>query len=183
MAIDALDTEEVLREWDGENPDALVEMGIQATAQGSYERGLIFLSEAYRRLSKERDAKHPAALLSHYGLCLALHRGRIREAVEFCQLAIEREFYNGDNYFNLARVFEAGRSRRKMIDAIERGLSVDARHVGLLKMKVLIGIRRPPVVPFLHRDHPLNVSLGRLRHQMKGKVGVKKKGTSAKKKP
>ena len=181
MAMDTLDPAEVLQEWDGQSPDELVHLGIQAARQGSYERGLIFLGEAYRHFSREREAKQlPAALLSYYGLCLALHKGRIREAVEFCQLAIDREFYNGDNYVNLARVFEAGKSRRKLIDAIERGLSVDARNTDLLKMKVLIGIRRPPILAFLHRDHPLNVSLGRFRHQMKGKIGVRKKGAPPK---
>ena len=62
-----------------------------------------------------------------------------------------------------------------MLDAIERGLAVDARNLDLLRLKVGVGVRRLPVIPFLHRDHPINVSLGRLRHQMKGKIGVRKK--------
>lgn len=174
MVLDTLDAIEVLGEWTSGDPQDLVTMGISAARAASFERGLIFLAEAYRHLSREKDAKLPAALLSYYGLCLALHRGKIKEGAEFCQLAVEREFYNADHYLNLAQVWQAGRSRRKAVEAIERGLGKDPRHAGLHKLKVSIGLRRRPVLPFLHRDNPLNIRLGKIRHQLKGQKPSRK---------
>ncbi len=140
----------------------LVQLGISAARAGQYERGLIFLAEAYRHLSQDRH-RLSGPLLSYYGLCLALHRGRIKEAAEFCWLGVEKDHYNPDSYHNMARVWVAGRSRRKAVEAIEKGLALDPRHKGLVQLRTEIGLRRPPVVPFLHRDNPLNVSLGRMR--------------------
>ena len=167
MAFDTLDPAELLAEWTSGDPHDLVTMGISAASGGSFERGLVFLAEAYRQLSREKDPKHPPALLSNYGLCLALHKGKIKEGAEFCQLAVEKEFYNGDHFLNLARVWQAGGSRRKAVEAIERGLAKDPRHMGLLRLKVSIGLRRRPVIPFLHRDNPVNIRLGKLRHRLR----------------
>ncbi len=162
MAIDTLSPEEVLTEWRTGEIEDLVQLGIAAARAGEYERGLIFLAEAYRHLSQDKH-RLSGPLLSYYGLCLALHRGRIKEAAEFCWLGVEKDHYNPDAYHNMARVWIAGRSRRKAVEALEKGLALDGRHRGLIQLRAEIGTRRPPVIPFLHRDNPLNVSLGRMR--------------------
>lgn len=171
MSASALDPSGVLRLAGTDDPMEFVDLGIAAARQGDFERGLIFLAEAYLRLSRDADAKTPPAALSWYGLCLAMHRGRYREAADFCQLAIDREFYNSEHYLNLARVWVAGRSRRKAVEAADRGLAVDPGNMSLARLKVELGVRRPPVVGFLHRDNPVNLTLGRLRHQLKGGIG------------
>jgi tetratricopeptide (TPR) repeat protein len=175
MAPDTLDPSDVLRSVGDDDPMRYVRSGIEAARSGDFERGLIFLAEAYLRLSRATDAKIPPAALSWYGLSLAMHRGRFKEAADFCQLAIDKEFYNSEHYQNLARVWVAGKSRRKAVEAIDRGLAVEPGNGGLLKLRVGLGFRRPPVLTFLHRDHPLNQALGRLRHQMKGPAGKRKK--------
>jgi len=169
MAADTLDPSDVLRSIGSEDPADYVRTGIEAARKGDFERGLIFLAEAYLRLSREPDGKIPPAALSWYGLCLAMHRGRFREASEFCQLAIDREFYSSEHYLNLARVWVAGKSRRKAVEAIQRGLSVEPDDPRLNQLRIEFGARRPPVVAFLHRDHPLNQALGRLRHRLQKK--------------
>lgn len=166
MGIDTLDPGVVLSEWTSGDPFDLVEMGIDAAKGGGFERGLIFLAEAYRHLSRDMNAKLPASLLSYYGLCLALHKGKTKEGANFCQLALEKEFFNADHYLNLARVWESARSRRKMVEALEKGLARDPQHTGLLRMKAVLGMRRRPVLPFLHRDNPLNIRLGKIRHRL-----------------
>lgn len=168
MAVDTLSPETILSEWRTGNIDDLVELGIAAARAGQYERGLIFLAEAYRHLSREKH-RQSGPLLSYYGLCLALHRGRIKEAAEFCWLGVEKDHYNPDAYYNMARVWMAGKSRRKAVEALEKGLALDARHPGLKRLRVEIGSRKSPVIPFLHRDNPLNVSLGKMRSRMKEK--------------
>jgi tetratricopeptide (TPR) repeat protein len=168
MSDTPLKTDVVILESGSDDPSEWIRQGIQAAKAEEFERGLIYLAAAYRRLSQDREAKLPAAALSYYGLCLAKHKGRIKEAAEFCQLALEREFYNPEHYLNLGQVYVAGRSRRKAVDAIERGLAVDPNNVALQKLRLGLGVRRPPVIPFLHRDNPLNRSLGKVRQQVKG---------------
>lgn len=166
-APEKLDPNRVLLESGTDDPLDFVRLGIAAAREGYFERGLAFLAEAYRRLSKDRENKLPAIALSYYGLCLALSKGRVKEAAEYCQLAIEKEFYNGENYLNMAKVWSVGRARRKAVDAIQRGLAVDPGNRALLEFRSGFGFRKSPVIPFLHRDNALNVSLGRLRHKLK----------------
>ncbi len=165
MPTDTLTPESVLAEWRSGDLEDLVELGVAAARAGEYERGLIFLAEAYRHLSREKH-RLSGPLLSSYGLCLALHKGRIKEAAEFCWLGVEKDHFNPDAYYNMARVWMAGRSRRKAVEALEKGLALDSRHPGLLRLRAEFGTRRTPVIPFLHRDNPLNVSLGKVRKKM-----------------
>jgi hypothetical protein len=168
MSNDTLSPELVLSEWHSGNIEDLIEMGISSAKKAQYERGLILLAEAYRRLGRDHH-RLSGPLLSFYGLCLALHRGRIKEAADFCWLGVEKDHYNPDVYFNMAHVWMAGRSRRKAVDAIEKGLALEPRHVGLLRLRAEIGMRKTPVLPFLHRDNPLNISLGRMRAKLRAR--------------
>jgi hypothetical protein len=177
MANDTLSPELVLSEWRSGNIEDLIEMGVSSAKKAQYERGLIFLAEAYRHLGRDHH-RLSGPLLSFYGLCLALHRGRIKEAADFCWLGVEKDHYNPDVYCNMAYVWMAGRSRRKAVDAIEKGLALDSKHQGLLRLRAEIGTRKAPVIPFLHRDNPLNISLGRVRAKLRdGKDGAGKKAT------
>ena len=165
MPTDTLTPESVLAEWRSGDLEDLVELGVAAALAGEYERGLIFLAEAYRHLRREKH-RLSGPLLSSYGLCLALHKGRIKEAAEFCWLGVEKDHFNPDAYYNMARVWMVGRSRRKAVEALEKGLALDSRHPGLLRLRAEFGSRRTPVIPFLHRDNPLTVSLGKVRKKM-----------------
>lgn len=149
-----------------EDPNELVRLGVAAAREEKYDRGLYFLAEAYRRFTRSPDAKVPPAALSYYGLCLALTGGRAREAAEFCQLAIEREFFNPEHYLNLSKIWTAGRARKKALDAVDRGLTVDPKNASLRRHREALGVRKAPVLSFLGRNNPVNVSLGRLRHKL-----------------
>lgn len=163
MAEDTLSLEDIQKEAGTDDPQEWIRRGIQAARQKEYEKGLVYLAEAYRRLSRGPEGKIPPAALSYYGLCLAMHKGRVKEAAEFCQIAVEREFYNAEHYLNLGQVWIVGRSRRKAVDALDRGLAIDPNHSELNRARASLGVRKRPVIPFLHRDNPLNVSLGRMR--------------------
>lgn len=169
MPKETLDPRVVLRESGTDDPMEFVRQGIAAARAEDFERGLIFLAEAYHRATGGKEGKLPSLALSYYGLCLALHKGKIKDGADFCQLAIDKEFYNAEHYLNLARVWFAGHSRRKGVDALNRGLSLEPHNADLLALRAEIGHRRRPVLGFLHRDHPLNVTLGRIRHSLSGK--------------
>ena len=165
-----------------DDPLEFVDLGIVAAKSGKYERGLIFLTEAYNRLTQRVEQKEaigedtavsrgavPADALSYYGLCLALHKGHFKEAARFCELAIAADRVEGGHYLNLSRVWQHGGNRKKAVEALERGLAVSPRSTALQKFRDKIGLRSQPVLPFLTRDDPLNKALGKLRHKLKAK--------------
>jgi len=166
MASEQPDVASVLQASESSDPAQMVRHGIEAARSQQWELGFALLGEAYRRLSREPEAGVPAAALSYYGLCLAMHRGRTKEAAEFCELALNREFFRADFYWNLGQVWIRAGHRRKAVEAIERGLAVEPQNPRLTKLMQGIGVRREPVLSFLDRDNPLNVSLGKVRHTL-----------------
>lgn len=116
-----------------------------------------------------------ASGLSYFGLCLALVKKQFKPAIDLCRRAIDLEFYNGDHYANLARVYIAAGNRRKAIETAENGLKLVPEHDYLLSVRKSLGIRARPAVPFLDRTNPINVSLGQARHAKKVADREKKK--------
>lgn len=116
-----------------------------------------------------------AAGLSYFGLCLALVRKDFKMAIDLCRRAIDLEFYNGDHYANLSRVYTAAGNRKKAIETVDSGLKLVPEHDYLLQVRKSFGIRARPAVPFLDRTNPINVSLGQARHAKKVEEGTKKR--------
>lgn len=141
-------------------PAEAMQRGIEAVRKEEYLLGLTLLGQAY---SAGRDIPAPDGL-SYYGLCVALVQKKFKPAVELCKKAIEMQFYHGEHYANLARVYVAGESRRKALTTIERGLQVVPDDDELLRLRNDLGLRRKPPIPFLSRSNPLNVAIGRARH-------------------
>lgn len=158
----------MLAEAASDDPAELSRLGIAAARRQDFDRGYVLLKEAYDRYQRIGDTKSLAPVLSYYGLCLAMSRARYREGAQFCQAAIDREFFRAEYYYNLAQVWVAGRSRRRAVEAIQRGLAVEPGHAALKELEEDLGRRRQPVFRFLSRDNALNRSLGRLRHRMLG---------------
>jgi tetratricopeptide (TPR) repeat protein len=121
-----------------------------------------------------RGAKDAMAL-SYFGLCVALVRKDYKTAVELCKRAIDLEFYNGDHYANLARIYAAGGKRKQAVDTAEAGLKVNPENDYLIKTRRTLGVRSRPPVPFLDRSHPINVQLGAAKHAKKAGDREKKK--------
>ena len=105
-----------------------------------------------------------ASGLSFFGLCLALIRKQIKPAIDLCRRAIDLEFYNGDHYANLARVYLIAGNRKKAVETADNGLKLVPGHDYLLSVRKTLGIRARPAVGFLDRSNPINVSLGQARH-------------------
>lgn len=105
--------------------------------------------------------------LSFFGLCLALVQKKYKEAVDLCKRAIDLEFYNGDHYANLSRVYAAAGNRKKALETAEAGLKIVPEHEELQKARRELGLRSRPPLPFLDRSNPINVTLGQSRHAKK----------------
>lgn len=145
-----------------------IDTGIALTKAGEYLRALTQFIEIYGTDDSPpiQNAKD-ASGLSFFGLCLALVRKQYKPAIDLCKRAIDLEFYNGDHYANLSRVYLAAGNRKKALETAEAGLKMHPEDEGLLDARKSIGIRARPAVPFLDRSNPINVSLGQARHAKK----------------
>lgn len=108
-----------------------------------------------------------ASGLSFFGLSLAMMQKKFKPAIDLCRRAIDMEFYNGDHYANLARVYLIAGNRKKAIETADKGLKLIPEHEYLLNVRHMLGVRARPAVPFLDRANPVNVSLGKSRHAKK----------------
>src|SRR5204863_822719 len=90
------------------------------------------------------DNAKAASGLSFFGLSLALVQRKYKAAIDLCKRALDLEFYNGDHYANLARVYIAAGQRRKALDTVESGLKVVPEHEALLEVRKELGVRARP---------------------------------------
>jgi hypothetical protein len=146
---------------------ALVQEGVRLCREGQWNQGLDRLREV--AASSVDPLKMPGTFFSYLGYGMAHIHGRKDEGLKLCKRAIEIEFYQADNFFNLARMYVLLRQRREAVEAVERGLTVDPEHRGLQELHSQIGLRRDPVLRKLPRNHFLNRFFGRLRHDFAGK--------------
>jgi tetratricopeptide (TPR) repeat protein len=145
-----------------------IQTAIEATKSEDYLRALTLFVEVYEAEDAPSVSSTLAANgLSYFGLCLALVQKKYKLAVELCKRAIDLQFYNGDHYANLARVYLAAGNRRKALEAAETGLSTHPDHDEILAARNELGVRARPAVPLLDRTNPINVTLGRKRHAKK----------------
>jgi hypothetical protein len=141
-----------------------VRAGILHCLRGEWHSGLSYFDPYIRR--PPAGVELPGLFYSYAGRALARCRRQHALALELCERGVAVEFYRGDAWCNLAWVRLLGGDKRGAVEAIAQGLGVEPRHAGLRELHQRLGIRRPPVLPFLPRSHPLNVSLGRMRSAM-----------------
>ena len=145
-----------------------LELAIQAAREEDFLRAITLFLDVYGTddappIRTPKDASG----LSYFGLSLALMQKKFKPAIDLCKRAVELEFYNGDHYANLARVYIAAGNRKKALETLEQGLKLVPGHDYLAQVRKSMGVRARPTVPFLDRAHPINVSLGQARHAKK----------------
>lgn len=141
-------------------------IGIDCCRRGDWNQGLRHLGQIAE--AGESAGSLPGVFYSYLGYGIALRDKRVRDGLKLCKHAIQVEFYQGENYLNLARTCLLARNRKGAVRAVRDGLKVDRHNKQLLAMYKEMGIRKQPVLPFLDRSHFLNQWLGRLRHALRG---------------
>lgn len=139
--------------------------GIEHCRQGEWNDGLYFLG---RIAEAGRAASLPGIYYSYLGYGIARCQQRVEEGLKLCRHAVKIQFYEPDNYLNLARTALLGNHRAEAVRAVHGGLKVDSRNLELLALYRDLGIRQLPVLSFLRRSHPLNLLLGRIRSRLLG---------------
>ncbi|HVE71164.1 MAG TPA: tetratricopeptide repeat protein [Thermoanaerobaculia bacterium] len=153
-----------------------LETAIAAAREEDYLRAMTLFLDIYGTedappIRTPKDASG----LSFFGLTLALMQRKFKPAIDLCKRAIELEFYNGDHYANLARVYVAAGNRKRALETLEQGLKLVPGHDYLTQVRTSMGVRSRPAVPFLDRSHPINVTLGQSRHAKKVSEKERKK--------
>ena len=139
--------------------------GIERCRQGDWEVGLAFLG---RIAEAERSTALPGLFYSYLGYGIALRQRRVQEGLKLCQHSVKIQFYEPENYVNLARTQLLAGDRPAAVRAVIEGLKVIRQHPELLRLHRELGIRAQPILPFLSRSNPLNQFLGRLRYAWRG---------------
>lgn len=137
----------------------LLRLGRRALKARQFKAAHEFLSEYCERMVQEDTAVSPSALAS-YALAVG-YMGDVKEGVEICFKALSAERRNADVYSSLARLHLLADSRRRAFEALQRGLAIDPEHRDLLQLHEELGVRQSPAIPFLSRDAPVNVRLGK----------------------
>jgi len=148
--------------------------GQQTEAIQVFRFGLAHLrdGQSFEALSAFRQAasmepQNPY-FLSYYGLALGQAARSWEEAEALCMAALRKRRQVPQLYLNLAELY---RCRGRVGDAVEvlnEGLRYTGRDSRLLDALGVFGYRKPPVLSFLRRNHPLNRYLGRWRHRAMG---------------
>ena len=115
----------------------------------------------------EMDPKNPF-YLSYSGLLTALAEKRFADAERLCLEALGMRHNHPQMYLNLAEVYQAAGRSQEAVEILEKGLISTGRDRMVRRALEECGRRRPPVLPFLHRSHPMNRILGKWRHRLIG---------------
>lgn len=121
---------------------------IEAIESGNIELGLLAL-ESHERLA------HSPTLRSYLALCVAIDRGRMKEACGLCARALRQDPVDPAIYLNLGRILRIAGKKEHAIRVLRKGL----KHGCVAKIRAEIegmGIRRRLVFVSLGREHPVN---------------------------
>lgn len=124
---------------------------------GDWDGGLYHLGQL------TESGPMPGLFYSYLGYGIARCQGKVKEGLKLCQHSIKVEFYEAENYLNLARTCMLDQDRSGAVQAIRKGLKVDPQNLELLALYRDLGIRQEPVLPFLSRNNIFNQILGRVR--------------------
>jgi tetratricopeptide (TPR) repeat protein len=127
--------------------------GVEAQARGEWPTALACFEKAAR-------LKNVPLHNSFLALCIARERGQFKKAIALCSEALEAEPDNSVHYLNLGRVYLLQKDRDEAIRIFRLGLGREMNEQIIAELDRL-GVRKPPLLSFLHRDNPLNRYLGK----------------------
>jgi len=123
------------------------------------------------RRALEVEPRNPF-YLSYAGLLTAQTEMRYDHAEQLCIDALGLKWNHAQLYLNLADVYRRSGRVQEAIETLQKGLLSAGRDFRLRRALEQLGVRRPPILRFLHRTHVLNRTLGRLRHRLSGAAHV-----------
>lgn len=149
----------------------------RAEAEKEYKEGMTHYRNGYygKALAKlqravELDKLNPV-YISYLGLLVARATKKHSEAEQLCHTALRLKRTEVQGYLNLAEVYILEGKKSDAVEALTIGLQLTKRDVRLIRALRKLGVRRPPVFPFLERRNFLNRHAGKLRHRVLQMLG------------
>ncbi len=146
--------------------EELLESGRDSIKIEQWSRSQFFLKEYFDR-HLARGENVPASGLASVALSLGYNK-ELRRGLELCKRAQIADPRNPYIFWCLARLQILNRTPKDAIETVDRGLRASPDNFVLLRLRKKLGVRQPPPLPFLHRNHLLNVRLGKWMHRIKG---------------
>jgi tetratricopeptide (TPR) repeat protein len=139
-------------------------------AEEIYEKGLHALSNGHVYLAlvcfeQAMNLEKTPIYCSYFAYCLAKARGQFREATALCTEALEKDPHNSVHHLNLGRIYLLAGKREKALQILREGMPFDQNNEIFRELEMM-GTRRPPVIPSLQREHPLNKYCGILMKKL-----------------
>lgn len=141
------------------------QQGIALCRKGKWKEGMAILGRIAE--ADRQGTELPGLFYSYLGYGIARYQRKVREGMALCEHSIKVQFYEPENYLNLAKIHLLRNNRGKAVEAIHQALKLSPKHPGVTNILRKIGYRRRPVIPFLSRNNPLNIWLGKMRYQMR----------------
>jgi predicted Zn-dependent protease len=138
---------------------SLFEKAQNCIRRNEYEQASVLIAQALK------IEPGNAVYMSHMGHCVAM-LGNVDEGERICQSVIERSPPTPILLVNLGRVYRAQGRRREARQAFEQAYKIDGTNAAAALELSSMGVRRVPMLGFLHRDHAVNIFLGKLRHKI-----------------
>jgi tetratricopeptide (TPR) repeat protein len=141
------------------------------TAEELFERGRNLLKDgntlsALACFERSFSVRELPGIKSYIGVCAALERGQINDALVLCAEAISEEPENPVHYLHMGRVYLKAGIRSEAIAAMRKGLSF-ADNEEIRSLLDNLGTRKKPVIPFLPRNNLLNKYAGILLRRLR----------------
>ncbi len=139
-----------------------LELGLAYMREKNWEAALNNLLESQKRFPNHlaEGEEVPPLLFSALGLCYAMARNNLTNALAYCQRAISIDEYQPGFYYNLGLVYLKTGDKKKALSAFRKGLKLNPEHSGIWSQISQLGLRKRPVLSFLPRQHFLNRCLG-----------------------
>lgn len=132
--------------------EKLFQRGIKSVHAGDTLAALAFLEKAFRM-------DDSPAVSSYLAYCIAKERGQVAKAIALCEDAVKKDPSNAVHYLNLGRIYLIDRKKTAAVDAFREGLKHEM-NPHIIDELHRLGLRKPPVIPFLKRSNPVNKYLG-----------------------
>ena len=144
---------------------------IDTEAFAEFRKALGYLRDDYSekalahiRRASELEEENPF-YRSYLGLTLARAHQKWDEAEELCNAALKGKRDQPQLYLNLAEVYVSAGRKQDAVETLLMATKYAQRDGRIYRMLNQLSSRRQPVLPFLHRSHFLNRSLGIWRHR------------------
>lgn len=141
-----------------EDAERLLTRALDALAAGETQSALAQLERALKLT--DNPVMH-----SYLGYCIAKERGQVKKGRDLCLASLELEPGNPVHYLNLAKVHQIGGQKVEAMTVLRQGMAAGGS-AEILALLNRLGVRKPPPLSFLPRDHFFNkwfgIFLGRI---------------------